>query len=80
MDESFSSTINFIPLVETVPKLAVEKASFISVASRRGPPPQGVAWSRVERERRGVHHQWVIFRILELTSRNVIRGCLPLLE
>ena len=43
LDESFTSIINFIRLVETVPKLAVEKASFISVASRRGPPPQGVA-------------------------------------
>ena len=29
---------------------------------------------------RGAHRQWVIFRILELASINVIRGCLPLLE
>ena len=40
-DESFSSIINFIPLVERVPELAVAEASFIFVASRRGPPPQG---------------------------------------
>ena len=39
LDESFTSTINFIPLVETVPELAVKEASFISVASSCGPPP-----------------------------------------
>ena len=31
-------------------------------------------------EDRGAHRQLVIFGILELASRNVIRGCLPLLE
>ena len=40
LDESFTSIINFIRLVETVPELAVEEASFISVATRSGPPPQ----------------------------------------
>ena len=40
LDESFTSTINSIPLVETVPELAVEEASFLSVATRSGPPPQ----------------------------------------
>ena len=38
-DESFTSIIKFIVLVETVPKLAVEEASFLSVASSCGPPP-----------------------------------------
>ena len=38
-DESFTSIIKFIRLVETVPKLAVEEASFLSVASSCGPPP-----------------------------------------
>ena len=38
-DEPFTSTINFIPLVERVPELAVEEASFISVASSCGPLP-----------------------------------------
>ena len=52
LDESFSSTINFIPLVETVPKLAVEEASFIFVASRCGPPLQGGDFERVERRAR----------------------------
>ena len=40
LDESFTSIINSIPLVETVPELAVEEASFILVASSCGPPPQ----------------------------------------
>ena len=39
LDESFTSTINFIRLVERVPKLAGEKASFIFEASSCGPPP-----------------------------------------
>ena len=38
-DESFTSIIKFIVLVETVPKLAVEEASFLSVASSCGHPP-----------------------------------------
>ena len=38
-DESFSSIINFIPLVERVPELAVAEASFLYVASSCGPPP-----------------------------------------
>ena len=38
-DESFSSIINFIRLVERVPKLAVAEASFLSLASSCGPPP-----------------------------------------
>jgi hypothetical protein len=38
-DESFTSIINFIVLSEAVPKLAVEEASFLFVASRSGPPP-----------------------------------------
>ena len=39
LDESFTSIINFIRLVETVPKLAVEEAAFVSVASSCGPLP-----------------------------------------
>ena len=38
-DEPFTSTIKFIPLVERVPELAVEEASFLSVASSCGPLP-----------------------------------------
>ena len=39
LDESFTSIINSIPLVETVPELAVAEASFLYVASSCGPPP-----------------------------------------
>ena len=39
LDESFTSIINFIRLVKTVPKLAVEEAAFVSVASSCGPLP-----------------------------------------
>ena len=39
LDESFTSIINFIRLVETVPKLAVEEAAFVSFASSCGPLP-----------------------------------------
>ena len=38
LDESFTSIINSIPLVEMVPELAVEEASFLSVASSAVPP------------------------------------------
>ena len=38
LDESFTSTINFIVLVERVPELAVEEASFVSIAGSCGPP------------------------------------------
>ena len=38
-DESFTSIIKFIVLVETVPKLAGEKTSFLLVADRSGHPP-----------------------------------------
>ena len=41
LDESFTSTIKFIVLVETVPELAVEEASIVSVAGSCAPPPQG---------------------------------------
>ena len=40
LDESFTSIINSIPLVEMVPELAVEEAYFVSLASSCGPPPK----------------------------------------
>ena len=39
LDESFTSIINFIRLVDMVPKRAVVEASFIFEASSCGPPP-----------------------------------------
>ena len=39
LDESFTSIINFIRLVDMVPKRAVVEASFLSVASSCGPLP-----------------------------------------
>ena len=51
LDESFTSIINFIRLVEMVPKLAVEEASFVSVASGCGPLPPWPHPLRAKRRR-----------------------------
>ena len=70
-----------------------KKVNSVVIAERRKPAPHStnirkrakydseINWGPSSKVPvRGAHRQWVIFRILELASRNVIRGCLPLLE